>query len=182
MIPRLPRLPPRESPLKYSTFGKRFLAGFVDGLVFIPVNFLDGYLSKPARGAAVLILWAVISYTTYWLYSVLMHARYGQTLGKMVADVEVLDQGESLLPTLGQAFLREIGYIMLNTGSLLYFIYLVSTGHYVGGPDQEVNTLPGTILSLGALGWFLLEVVTMFTNSKRRALHDFIAGTVVVRC
>ena len=29
--------------------------------------------------------------------------------------------------------------------------------------------------------WFLAEVVTMLTNEKRRALHDYIAGTVVVR-
>jgi hypothetical protein len=29
--------------------------------------------------------------------------------------------------------------------------------------------------------WFLAEVLTMLTNRKRRALHDFIAGTVVVR-
>jgi|KBSSwiStaDraftv2_1062776.scaffolds.fasta_scaffold128226_4 hypothetical protein len=29
--------------------------------------------------------------------------------------------------------------------------------------------------------WFLAEVLTMLTNAKRRALHDFIAGTVVVR-
>jgi len=29
--------------------------------------------------------------------------------------------------------------------------------------------------------WFFAEVLTMLTNPKRRALHDFIAGTVVVR-
>ena len=29
--------------------------------------------------------------------------------------------------------------------------------------------------------WFLLELITMLFNKKRRALHDFIAGTVVVR-
>jgi len=29
--------------------------------------------------------------------------------------------------------------------------------------------------------WFLAEVLTMLTNEKRRALHDFIAGTVVIR-
>lgn len=29
--------------------------------------------------------------------------------------------------------------------------------------------------------WFVAEVLTMLTNEKRRALHDFIAGTVVVR-
>jgi hypothetical protein len=30
-------------------------------------------------------------------------------------------------------------------------------------------------------GWMLLEAVTMLTNAKRRAIHDFIAGTVVIR-
>jgi hypothetical protein len=29
--------------------------------------------------------------------------------------------------------------------------------------------------------WFVAEVLTMLTNDKRRALHDFVAGTVVVR-
>ena len=29
--------------------------------------------------------------------------------------------------------------------------------------------------------WFMLEIITMLLNEKRRALHDLIAGTVVVR-
>ena len=29
--------------------------------------------------------------------------------------------------------------------------------------------------------WFLLEFITLLTNDKRRAFHDYIAGTVVVR-
>jgi uncharacterized RDD family membrane protein YckC len=29
--------------------------------------------------------------------------------------------------------------------------------------------------------WFVLEILTMLTNRRRRALHDLIAGTVVVR-
>ena len=29
--------------------------------------------------------------------------------------------------------------------------------------------------------WFVLEIITMLLNKKRRALHDLIAGTVVVR-
>jgi hypothetical protein len=31
------------------------------------------------------------------------------------------------------------------------------------------------------LAWLVLELLTMLTNPQRRALHDFIAGTVVVR-
>jgi len=29
--------------------------------------------------------------------------------------------------------------------------------------------------------WFLAEAISMLTNKKRRAIHDYIAGTVVVR-
>jgi hypothetical protein len=37
------------------------------------------------------------------------------------------------------------------------------------------------ILGFGALLMFFIEVVTMITNRKRRALHDFVAGSVVVK-
>jgi len=164
---------------KYHTFWPRFWAGFVDGLVFMPIGLLDGYLAAPERGAFVLIAWAVISYTAYWLYSVLLHARYGQTLGKMATRVKVLDVQEERIPTLRQAFIRDLGYIALNTLSLAYLIYLVVAGQYVRG--AEMTTTPGQILVWASLGWFLLEIISMATNDKRRAFHDFIAGTVVIR-
>lgn len=164
---------------KYQTFWPRFWAGFVDGLVFMPISWLDGYLSSPERGSFILIVWAIISYTAYWLYSVLLHARYGQTLGKMAARVKVLDVSEERIPTLRQAFIRDIGYIALNTLSLVYLIYLVIAGRYVR--DAEPTTLPGQILLWASLGWFLLEIISMATNAKRRAFHDYIAKTVVVR-
>ena len=68
---------------------------------------------------------------------------------------------------------------MLNTLSLLYLIYLVAAGQYVRG--AEISDLPVRILFWAALGWFLLEIISMITNAKRRAFHDFIAGTVVIR-
>jgi len=37
------------------------------------------------------------------------------------------------------------------------------------------------VLAFAGLGWFLLEVITMLTNSKRRAIHDLIAKTVVMK-
>jgi uncharacterized RDD family membrane protein YckC len=164
---------------RYQTFWPRFWAGFVDGLVFIPITILDAFLAAPERSAAVIIVWSTISYSVSWLYSVLLHARYGQTLGKMAAQVKVLDISEERIPTLRQAFIRDIGYIVLNTLSLIYLIYLVAAGQYVRGGKE--SNIPGQILGWAALGWFLLEIISMATNSKRRAFHDFIAKTVVVR-
>ena len=45
-------------------------------------------------------------------------------------------------------------------------------------PDEL--TLTGAA-SMVAGTWFVLEIITMLLNKKRRALHDLIAGTVVVR-
>ena len=164
---------------KYQTFRARFFAGFIDSLVFIPLNLCDSYLTAPERGNSTLITWALISYSAYWLYSVILHARSGQTLGKKAMKIRVLDVSEERIPTLKQAFLRDIGYIVLSCSSMIYFIYLVITNHLRTGTG--VNPIPGIILGLASLGWFLLEITSMFTNEKRRALHDFIANTVVVQ-
>jgi uncharacterized RDD family membrane protein YckC len=167
-------------PYRYRTFWQRFCAGFIDGLVFIPITFFDHYLSSPARGPTILIAWAIVSYTSYWLYSVLLHARYGQTVGKRAMGVKVMDVSETKIPSVAQASLRDVGYIVINISSLIYFIYLVVGHKYVTGPQQVENGLPGDILAYTSLAWFLLEVVTMLTNEKRRAFHDYIARTVVV--
>ena len=165
---------------KYKTFGARFWAGVIDGLVFLPISLFDSYLSSPTRGPVILISWAIVSYSVYWLYSVLLHARYGQTLGKKAMHVKVMDLSEERIPSLGQAFLREIGYIALNSFALVYFIYIVVAHKYVKGTEQ-LDSVAGIVLQSAGLGWFLLEVITMFTNSKRRAIHDLIAKTVVLK-
>src|SRR5690606_6773053 len=96
-----------------------------DGLVLLPVSIADTLLASRELGLFTLIVWSTISYSAYWLYSVLLHARYGQTLGKMALGVKVLDTSEERIPTLRQALIRDSIYIALNTFSLLYLIYLV---------------------------------------------------------
>lgn len=171
--------PPERVVGRYDTLWPRIRAGLLDGFVLAPLALADGFLSSPERGALLLIAWAAISYSAYWLYSVLLHARDGQTLGKRAAHVRVLDLSEERIPTLRQAFLRDSGYILLNGLSLVYFIYLVLTRQY--DEHTAAIALPARILAYAGLAWFLLEVITALANSKRRAVHDLIAGTVVVR-
>jgi len=165
---------------KYSTFGPRFWAGFVDGLVFLPVSLLDNYLTSPERTALVLIAWAVFSYSAYWVYSVSLHTLRGQTIGKRSQHVKVMDVSEERIPSLRQAILRDIAGVTAGICGMLYFSYLV-IAHKYAGTNELLNHWPWRILAFANLGWFVLELATMFTNSKRRAFHDLIANTVVVR-
>jgi uncharacterized RDD family membrane protein YckC len=164
---------------RYHTFWRRFGAGMFDGLVFVPLAIADYYVSRPGRPEAVLISWAVFTTFAAGAYSILLHARYGQTLGKMVAHVKVWDISEQRLPSFKQAFLRDIGDIVPNCFALVYFVYLVHTGKYIHG-NEAANGIPAAIISYANLGWFFLELLTMLFSQKRRAFHDVIAGTVVV--
>ncbi len=167
----------KSASYRYQTFGSRFLAGIVDSIVFIPLMIADHFLLQEGRPVLVLILWTIISYASYSIYSVVMHAKYGQTLGKMVAKVKVLNEAETDVPGLRRALLRDSIYIAMTLFSIIWFIRLqINEGFTEAYYNSDVNLY----FSYFSMGWLLLEFVTMLMNSRRRAFHDFIGGTVVV--
>jgi uncharacterized RDD family membrane protein YckC len=170
--------------LKYSTFGPRFWTGFVDSCVLWPIGVISGvYLivKIPTGLAAALVIVGNLS----WLfYTVLLHARYGQTIGKMVTKVRVVDFRTESKISIRQAWLREGIPLLLSVGGVIYEISLILNGRLTSttiASDQLFNDRWYWLANSVPLLWFAAEVLTMLTNRKRRALHDFIAGTVVVR-
>ena len=119
------------------------------------------------------------------IYVVQMLARYGQTVGKMVTKVRVVDYLTEDQISPRQAWLREVslvifGLIFLAYQSLVIMTSDIEPGLITSGKAFAHDITFWLLASLAGL-WFLAEVVTMMTNDKRRALHDFIAGTVVIR-
>jgi uncharacterized RDD family membrane protein YckC len=162
---------------KYSTFWPRFWAGCIDGLIFMPLGWIHDWafphLSIPLRVIAFLIV-----STAFVIYEIWMLGRFGQTLGKMVCKVVVLDVSEGPL-SFRQAALRDIFDIVLVVVGLVINIPLILDG--VDISVKQNSTPIDFAIAFGALGLFAIELITMFTNNKRRALHDYIAGSVVVR-
>jgi uncharacterized RDD family membrane protein YckC len=164
-------------PTRYRTFIQRFFAGMIDGLLFVPLDLFDDTFFTPERSRALLVVAAIVSFSAFWVYSVLMHTYFGQTLGKMAMRVKVLDVSEERLPTLQQAFLRDSPYVVMNVSALGFFIVTIMTARL----GAELESIGQHLVGWAAAVWFLLEVISMLTNAKRRAVHDFIAGTVVVK-
>lgn len=168
---------------KYGTFWRRFWAGLVDGIVFVPILFLNVWMADNATRmpVSVVCVWHVVSSLIWYGYSIWFHARCGQTLGKMVLGVRVMDVSESRPIGFKQALLRD-GIPLVLTLALLPrdIIQIVNGTSYL----LHKNALPDAasmLLMFVDCGWAFLEGVTMLFNRKRRALHDFIAGSVVVR-
>jgi len=158
---------------RFDTISKRFWAGVIDGFVFIPLGIFEGWLYSERRAIAVYIAWLIFRLSSDWLYSVLLHSFFGQTLGKMATGIKVLSVNETPI-SFRQAFMRDIVLIVLDIAILIYAIYTL----LMGVPE---NTFIDNWFTFVGLGWFVAEVVTAVTNPQRRAIHDYIADTVVVR-
>ena len=170
---------------KYSTFWPRFWTGTVDLCVLWPLALLLSltWLLKPLPVAAV--AFSLLSNAIGLTYTVWMHAWRGQTVGKIVCRVRVVDNLTEGPITLRQALLRECVPLVANLGVLGYILYLEGSGSIThdasSHPERAINwRVLGPLMATPAL-WFLIEVITMFSNRKRRALHDLIADTTVVR-
>ena len=163
---------------KYATLWRRFFARLIDNLIFAPLTFL--HLYAPVRSASVplQVLAYVMFCSAYLLYSIWMHGKYGQTLGKMACKVIVLDVSEMPL-SMKQAVVRNIYSVVAVPIHLVINIPLIIRGIDI---TKRANwSVSDRILVYLGMAWFATEVVTVLANRKRRALHDFIAGSVVIR-
>src|SRR4051812_17434447 len=169
---------------KYSTFGPRFWTPSVDECVLWPASFATSYLFWLQLPSIVKGLLLIVGSVSWLLYTVIMHALYGQTVGKMVTKVRVVDFQTERGISWRQAWLREGIPMALNLGFLSYQLLIILRDPSAVARN-ELHEFRGSSSSwlLAALPglWFVAEIVTMLTNDKRRALHDFIAGTVVIR-
>ena len=172
-----------DPPKIYLTFWPRFWAGLVDSCVLWPLGFAAFLLQTQGIPPAVAALAIVLPELVRLLYIVFMHGRYGQTVGKMACKVRVIDNRTGEKITFSQAWLRESIPVVLSLGILVYELTFILSGKPNPLTDADgASKQPLLLLFISIpLLWFLAEIITMLANSKRRALHDLLAGTLVIR-
>lgn len=166
---------------KYQTFWPRVGAHFIDRIIFYPLTLIARLVIYKSDSSFLIIFWDQFYVWALIAYSVFMHSYNGQTVGKMVCKVRVLDVTENKL-SLRQAFMRDIPLIISHCIYSLYIFYNSSSYiNVVIGKVKDFSSFPMWfwVLGMASFIWSLLEIITMLTNNKRRAIHDFIAGSVV---
>ena len=194
-----PVIPVSDDLSRFQTFWARFIANLLDGMVLTPVTLpttiLIGY-----GPSAVAIAWVIVTAPVGWAYTSYCHGRWGQTLGKRATKIKVVRADSEGSPGYRRALRRDIGSIVFSSLGCVVLVTLIVNGDTdafrifhdfsMNGSSQDASETyrrafsgynPATII-LGAVNsaWALTEVGTMMLNRKRRALHDFIGGTVVV--
>ena len=165
---------------RFDTYWERFWAIAIDSSILTFILQFSKFITFPAFSLSSILLEIVISNIPY-LYAVLMVGKYGQTIGKMIMKVKVVDNATEDSISYSQSFMREIVPMVLVTTSIILNFILFSD---IDLENYKVSTL-GYILIFFPSGmlaiWSILEIVTMLFDDKKRALHDKIAETVVIR-
>ncbi|MBI3626140.1 MAG: RDD family protein [Candidatus Rokubacteria bacterium] len=168
---------PEGSP---AGFWIRGAALVVDGLVIAAVllpfilfilvpTLVAGGIRRPdpAYAAAVFGGYAVVGFVVQAGYSVWMHGRWGQTLGKVATGVKVVKAGG-----------EPIGYGRALGRWFVPFVFLMPLylGRLVVAPGFILGVASFLCLIAYAIGFLIAGI-----RSDKRALHDLVAGTRVMK-
>jgi uncharacterized RDD family membrane protein YckC len=185
--PNLPQCGRQQEPgvMRYAGFWPRFGAMLVDALVLSPfMCFRTGLVQS--RSVALAIGSAGIRLC---LLQHLFRRPLGMTVGKCVLKLKVVSlDGEPA--GFRRAFYRHSVDLALSViACALTLSALMSVAEHefnVLAFAERIDLLSqrtgaaSDVLNWIYLAWALSELAVLLMNEKRRALHDFIAGTVVV--
>lgn len=173
--------------MRYAGFWPRLGAGLVDLLVMVPFIVVSFWSLSASRDIALLL--EVPMTLLFAFYNIYFVGRWGQTVGKMALGIKVmgLDGTEA---GFRRAFYRhcvDLGFSILMTATTVYSLLSVAAAEYdaLGFEGKmlmmdEATPSWSRVTDLLYLIWIGSELVVLLLNEKRRALHDFIAGTVVI--
>ncbi len=163
---------------KYHTFLKRLCAAFIDGIILYPIVFIDTAANNSTNNL-LFIVCKFLSAFLYIFYFIILHAKYGQTIGKKLMNIKVVDIAEVNLIGFKRAIIRELPWIITN---ILIFIYLFKSLFLLKNTDLiSVKENYDDLTFIVSFTWLGIELISMFTNPKRRAIHDWLAKSVVIK-
>jgi uncharacterized RDD family membrane protein YckC len=174
--------------LRYASFWQRLGAQLVDMVILAPLIFGVTYLGNEFR--LFHVYWFLPGIAFGLFYSVYLVHRYGGTPGKVVLKIRIaLVDGSPV--TMKAAVLRHSVMFAISIFSgitaILAALSISDEAYQAMGRLERMEVIsdyaPSWSLTLYVLMqvWIWSEFITMLLNKRRRAIHDYIAGTVVVR-
>lgn len=181
-------LPSEPEVLEYGGFWRRLGAAILDAFILAPVGIvLAVLLNYTHRAFLYMALPSLLITLFYYVYLV---RRFGGTPGKRILQMRIANLDGSPV-SLTTALIRYSPYLLITLISDV--ANFVMTRNLEGIGFDEMTFLE-KLTALGQHGpawanhinyvmwaWYLGIVVSIIANAHKRALHDFIAGTVVLR-
>lgn len=202
MLPNDPYAPPQASlsgrtpserqgqpggELRYASFWQRFGALLLDALILSPLYALDFYLEGSSRMNN-LYTFLPMELVSVYVY-LFMVVKYGGTPGKLIMGLRTMSLGGARI-TWKQAALRYAPLWLMNSvmtvATIIAALGMSDQAYDAMGFFERSEALEARAPIIYVITWLVFayafaSLVSMLANDKCRALHDFLAGTVVVR-
>jgi uncharacterized RDD family membrane protein YckC len=163
---------------KYNTFWKRLVAALIDSLILLPLTLITAYAEATENNFIFLFSISIFSVLNS-AYFIFLHGKYGQTLGKRITGIQVLDKDEILFIGIKRAIIRESPGIITYMIVFIHLIVSLLLTHQINLTKAKEES--NDFISTSSFVWIFVELITMLLNHKRRALHDYLAGSIVIR-
>jgi uncharacterized RDD family membrane protein YckC len=170
----------------YSGFWSRFGANLLDGLIFIPYSFLLLFVNSFDK--SIYFFTFIPNLLFIFWYNIYLPKRYGGTPGKIIVGIRIVGIDSSPIGW-KEAFLRysvTIAFSVLNMSMMLIAV-LLADGEIYDNLNwlQKSVYLSGiaknNIITILSNIWIWSEIIVLLFNKRKRAIHDFIAGTVIIK-
>lgn len=172
----------------YVGLKSRLVCFLLDGLIISPWMFLLLYLNSLGINIFFYTLIPSLLFVTW--YNIYLVKKYGGTPGKLIMGLQII-KSDGKPVELREAILRYsvlLFLTILNLALLTFCLLKVDTGVYNGISwlkketylrtiEPSLNVILNSLYSI----WIISGVITILSKPKKRAVHDYIAGTVIVK-
>lgn len=174
--------------LLYAGFWRRLLAYGIDIAVLSPLMGLQYLVSGQTRMFHA--YWLVPGMLFGWFFHVYLVKRYGGTPGKLLLKMRIALVDGSPVTTKAAVLRYSVLFLLSALSSVALVMSTLSMTDelyfslgYMDRARKMVELAPPWYFMLNVLlqVWVWGEFATMLFNKRRRAVHDYMAGTVVVR-
>lgn len=172
----------------YAGFWRRFASLLIDSLLTMPYLWLDVYLRS--KNEMLFYSTLLFGFVFQLWFSIYLVKVFGGTPGRLIVGIKILKLNGSDI-TWREAILREslsIGFSIFAFMLSLYALPLIDWDYYdqMGWLEKSKYVFGLTpkwdsIFNWSSSLWIFSEFVVLLLNKQKRAIHDYIAGTVIIK-
>jgi uncharacterized RDD family membrane protein YckC len=173
---------------EYCGFWSRCGAGFLDGLIMLPLSISLFVMLSFTRNAY--LYYFVPSIAISLFYYAYLVRRFGATPGKRILGMRIaMSDGNPV--TLRAAMLRfspMLAFTVLSGFAMILATFSLGETNFDSlGLLEKIQLLDqrapkwNSRLTFVILLWLLAGAIVLLANKRKRAVHDFLAGTIVLR-
>ena len=178
-----------EQGLKYAGFWRRLGAHLIDTVIFLVPMFAIRHLFSAGSLKYANLSWCILSVFISLWYHLFLQVKYGGTPGLrlMKTKIRKLDGSAATFREVALRFSPMLVFTVLSTYSNIQIYSQMSDSDFLVSSQEQSRLITQyapswTFVLVMIMGiWEWSEFLVMMLNKKRRAIHDFIAGTVMLQ-